>query len=66
LTLFWLNYLKVGGEGITEETLRRGNELVRQTVRCRMTEQGLRLMEEYAGVLQMQQIQQKGNSKKKV
>ena len=44
LTLFWLNYLEVGGEEITEETLRRGNELVRQTVRCRMTEQGLRLM----------------------
>lgn len=49
LTLFWLNYLEVGGEEITEETLRRGNELVRQTVRCRMTKQGLRLMEEHAG-----------------
>lgn len=50
LTLFWLNYLEVGGEEITEETLHRGNELVRQTVRCRMTEQGLRLMEEHAGL----------------
>lgn len=49
LTLFWLNYLEVGGEEITEETLRRGNELVRQTVRCRMTDQGLRLMEKHAG-----------------
>lgn len=49
LTLFWLNYLEVGGEEITEEALRRGSELVRQTVRCRMTEQGLRLMEGNAG-----------------
>ncbi len=54
LTLFWLNYLEVGGEEITEETLRRGNELVRQTVRCRLTEQGLRLMEEHAGLMQRQ------------
>jgi len=54
LTLFWLNYLEVGGEEITEETLRRGNELVRQTVRYRLTEQGLRLMEEHAGLMQRQ------------
>jgi len=54
LTLFWLNYLEVGGEEITEENLHRGNELVRQTVRCRMTEQGLRLMEEHAGLMQRQ------------
>jgi len=54
LTLFWLNYLEVGGEEITEETVRRGNELVRQTVRCRLTEQGLRLMEEHAGLMQRQ------------
>jgi len=40
LTLFWLNYLEVGGEEITEETLRRGNELVRQTVKYRLTEKG--------------------------
>lgn len=50
LTLFWLNYLEVGGEEISEKTLRRGNELVRQAVRCRMTEHGLRLMEEHAGL----------------
>lgn len=51
LTLFWLNYLEVGGEEITEETLRRGNELVRQTVRCRLTELGLRLMDEHAAAI---------------
>jgi AcrR family transcriptional regulator len=27
--LFWLNYLEVGGEEVTEVTLRRGNELLR-------------------------------------
>lgn len=45
LTLFWLNYLEVGGEEVNEEALRRGNDLVRQTVRCRMTSKGLQLME---------------------
>jgi len=44
LTLFWLNYLEVGGEEINEETLRRGNEIVRQTVRHRLTEKGALLL----------------------
>jgi AcrR family transcriptional regulator len=44
LTLFWLNYLEVGGEEISEATLRRGNDLVRQAVRCRLTERGARLL----------------------
>lgn len=44
LTLFWLNYLEVGGEEINEETLRRGNEIVRQTVRYRLTEKGTLLL----------------------
>jgi AcrR family transcriptional regulator len=29
MALFWLNYLEVGGEEVTEVTLRRGNELLR-------------------------------------
>lgn len=44
LTLFWLNYLEVGGEEVTDETLRRGNEVVRQTVRCRLTDRALHLL----------------------
>jgi AcrR family transcriptional regulator len=44
LTLFWLNYLEVGGEEINDETLRRGNEIVRQAVRHRLTEKGTLLM----------------------
>lgn len=27
--LFWLNYLEVGGEEVTEETLKRGNDILR-------------------------------------
>jgi len=46
LTLFWLNYLEVGGEEINEEALRRGNEIVRQTVRYRLTEKGRALLAE--------------------
>lgn len=44
LTLFWLNYLEVGGEEVTDSTLRRGNELVRRTVCCRLTEEGARML----------------------
>jgi len=29
MVLFWLNYLEVGGEEVTEETLLRGNEILR-------------------------------------
>lgn len=44
LTLFWLNYLEVGGEEVTEETLQRGNEVVRQAVRSRLTDRALQLL----------------------
>ena len=47
VTLFWLNYLEVGGEAITDETLRRGNDLVRQAVKWRLTEKGRRLLSRY-------------------
>jgi AcrR family transcriptional regulator len=43
LTLFWLNYLEVGGEEVTEDTLRRGNELLRQSVKYRLTEKGAKI-----------------------
>lgn len=46
LTLFWLNYLEVGGEEINEEALRRGNEIVRQTVWYRLAEKGRALLAE--------------------
>jgi AcrR family transcriptional regulator len=29
VALFWLNYLEVGGEGVNESTLRRGNDVLR-------------------------------------
>jgi AcrR family transcriptional regulator len=29
MALFWLNYLEVGGEEVTEESLKRGNEILR-------------------------------------
>jgi AcrR family transcriptional regulator len=47
LTLFWLNYLEVGGEEVNESTLARGNSVVRQAVRSRLTEKGLALLEDY-------------------
>ena len=47
VTLFWLNYLEVGGEAITDDTLRRGNDLVRQAVKWRLTEKGRRLLSRY-------------------
>jgi len=33
VALFWLNYLEVGGEEVTEATLRRGIELLRAIIR---------------------------------
>jgi AcrR family transcriptional regulator len=41
LTLFWLNYLEVGGEEVTEASLRRGNDVVRNAVRGHLTEAAL-------------------------
>lgn len=45
LTLFWLNYLEVGGEEVTEATLRRGNDVVRNAVRCHLTAAALAQLE---------------------
>jgi hypothetical protein len=33
MALFWLNYLEVGGEGVNETTLRRGNDVL-HTILC--------------------------------
>jgi len=41
VTLFWLNYLEVGGEEINDETLRRGIDLLRNMIRPHLTEQAL-------------------------
>ena len=41
LTLFWLNYLEVGGEEVNEASLARGISMLRQTIRCRLTEKEL-------------------------
>jgi AcrR family transcriptional regulator len=37
VTLFWLNYLEVGGEEVNRETLERGNEHLRSILRRYMT-----------------------------
>lgn len=36
LILFWLNYLEIGGEEVTEESLQRGNEVLRSAMHSRM------------------------------
>jgi len=41
VTLFWLNYLEVGGEEINDETLRRGIDLLRNLIRPQLTETAL-------------------------
>lgn len=44
LTLFWLNYLEVGREEINDETLKRGNDIIRQALKWRLTEKGAGLL----------------------
>ena len=41
VTLFWLNYLEVGGEEINDETLRRGIDLLRNMIRPQLTGKAL-------------------------
>lgn len=41
VTLFWLNYLEVGGEEINDETLRRGIDLLRNLIRPQLTKKAL-------------------------
>lgn len=40
ITLFWLNYLEAGKEEVTEETLSRGNKVLRSLLFSRLTEEG--------------------------
>lgn len=42
VTLFWLNYLEVGGEEINDETLWRGVEVLRRIVLAHLSEEGMR------------------------
>lgn len=41
VTLFWLNYLEVGGEEINDGTLRRGIDLLRNLIRPHLTAKAL-------------------------
>ena len=41
VTLFWLNYLEVGGEEVNDETLRRGIDLLRNMIRPQLTKKAL-------------------------
>lgn len=41
VTLFWLNYLEVGGEEINDATLRRGIDLLRNLIRPQLTKKAL-------------------------
>jgi AcrR family transcriptional regulator len=43
ITLFWLNYLELGGEKINKTTLARGTNLLRDILRSRATPAGLRV-----------------------
>jgi len=42
--LFWLNYLEVGGEEVNEETLKRGNDILRATLLPYLSESALETM----------------------
>jgi AcrR family transcriptional regulator len=44
VTLFWLNYLEVGGEEVNAATLRRGIDLLRTMLRPRLTAEALGAM----------------------
>jgi len=44
LTLFWLNYLELGGEPVDDVTLARGNAVLRNAILPRMTETARALM----------------------
>lgn len=41
VTLFWLNYLEVGGEEVNDETLRRGIDLLRNMIKPHLTKKAL-------------------------
>jgi AcrR family transcriptional regulator len=41
VTLFWLNYLEVGGEEINDETLARGIDLLRNMLKPRLTAEAM-------------------------
>jgi hypothetical protein len=46
VTLFWLNYLEVGGEEVNDETLARGIDLLRNMLRPRLTAEAQALLTE--------------------
>ena len=46
VTLFWLNYLELGGEPVDDTTLARGNAVLRNAILPRMTETAKALLKE--------------------
>ncbi len=50
MALFWLNYLEVGGEEVTEATLARGNEILRTMMLPYLSESALRSVMQGSGV----------------
>ncbi|MGE4317835.1 MAG: TetR family transcriptional regulator [Deferribacterales bacterium] len=42
LLIFWLNFLEIGGEEVNDETLARGNAVLRNAIKFRLTEKGLK------------------------
>jgi AcrR family transcriptional regulator len=44
MALFWLNYLEVGGEEVTEESLRRGTEILRNMMLPYLSEKALAIL----------------------
>lgn len=49
IILFWLNYLEVGGEEVSDATLERGNAVLFTAIRPRMTEAALAALPKPAG-----------------
>ncbi|MFA7347697.1 MAG: TetR/AcrR family transcriptional regulator [Desulfurivibrionaceae bacterium] len=50
VTLFWLNYLEVGGEEVNDETLRRGIDLLRNMIRPHLTKKALAELAQREGI----------------
>jgi AcrR family transcriptional regulator len=44
MALFWLNYLEVGGEEVNEESLQRGNEILRNMLLPYLSESALAIL----------------------
>ena len=52
LTLFWLNYLEVGGEEVNETSLKRGNDVLRMMMHPYLNEDALKMSLQQDGMTQ--------------